>query len=215
MNVFILCTGRCGSMTFEKACEHITNFSTAHESRANKLNDERVNYPAHHIESDNRLLWFLPRLENHFIDKPCFYVHLKRDDEEVAQSYSKRYSKGLIMPAYSEGIILNGPPLTDEWKLVYARDYVRNANETIAKFLEKKENFIDIDIDNLEEGFKVFWQKIGAEGNLNSALNELNQKYNYSGSGGNHEGKEPHFAIRGFYKFFRFLKLLPGTFKIA
>ncbi len=215
MNVFILCTGRCGSMTFEKACLHINNFTTAHESRANKLGDERVNYPNYHIESDNRLLWFLPRLESQFIDKPVFYVHLKRNDEEVAQSYSKRFSKGLIMPAYSEGIILNGPSLTDEWKLSYARDYVRNANETINQFLKNKKNSIDIDIENLEEGFKLFWQRIGAQGDLDSALKELNQKYNYSGSGGKHEIKEPHFIVRGTHKFIRFLKLLPGTFKIA
>ena len=32
-------------MTFEKACLHITNFTTAHKSRADKLGDERVNYP--------------------------------------------------------------------------------------------------------------------------------------------------------------------------
>ena len=119
------------------------------------------------------------------------------------------------MPAYSEGIILNGPSLTDEWKLSYARDYVRNANETINQFLKNKKNSIDIDIENLEEGFKLFWQRIGAQGDLDSALKELNQKYNYSGSGGKHEIKEPHFIVRGTHKFIRFLKLLPGTFKIA
>lgn len=29
MNVFVLCTGRCGSMTFARACGHIRNFSAA------------------------------------------------------------------------------------------------------------------------------------------------------------------------------------------
>ena len=34
MNVFILNTGRCGSRTFARACAHITNYTSAHESRS-------------------------------------------------------------------------------------------------------------------------------------------------------------------------------------
>ena len=42
MNVFILCTGRCGSLTFTRACGHMTNFTTAHESRVALIGDARL-----------------------------------------------------------------------------------------------------------------------------------------------------------------------------
>ena len=43
-------TGRCGSTTFARACTHIANFTTAHESQRAPLGDERLNYPVSHIE---------------------------------------------------------------------------------------------------------------------------------------------------------------------
>ena len=35
MNVFVLCTGRSGSVTFYNVCKHIKNYTTSHESRKN------------------------------------------------------------------------------------------------------------------------------------------------------------------------------------
>ena len=32
-NVFVLCTGRCGSTTFTQACQHIQNYTASHESK--------------------------------------------------------------------------------------------------------------------------------------------------------------------------------------
>ncbi len=55
MDVFVLCTGRCGSTTFIKACAHITNYTAAHESRTGLLGSDRLDYPGKHIEADNRL----------------------------------------------------------------------------------------------------------------------------------------------------------------
>ncbi|MHC4834220.1 MAG: hypothetical protein ACYTFH_10095, partial [Planctomycetota bacterium] len=59
MNVFILSTGRAGSMSFERACSHITNYSAGHETRSGFLGQRRFDYPQNHIESDNRLAWLL------------------------------------------------------------------------------------------------------------------------------------------------------------
>ena len=55
MNVFVLCTGRCGSTTFACACRHIENYTAAHESRSHLAGPERFAYPEDHIEVDNRL----------------------------------------------------------------------------------------------------------------------------------------------------------------
>ena len=95
MNIFILNTGRCGSTTFIQACKHITNFSCAHESRTAILGKERMDYPDDHIEADNRLSWLLGRLDKKYGDDP-FYVHLKRNENDTARSFTRRYSSGII-----------------------------------------------------------------------------------------------------------------------
>ena len=85
MNVFVLCTGRCGSMTFAKACGHISNYTSAHESRKQlkpKAPRERFIYLDFHIEVDNRLAWFLGTL-NEIYGTNAFYVHLKREMKDT------------------------------------------------------------------------------------------------------------------------------------
>ena len=66
MNVFILCTGRCGSMSISRACKELDNYTSGHETRITKLGDERINFPENHIEADNRLAWFLGRLDEKY-----------------------------------------------------------------------------------------------------------------------------------------------------
>ncbi|WP_299044728.1 hypothetical protein [uncultured Thermosynechococcus sp.] len=55
MNVFVPCTGRCGSVTFAKACSFITNFRSAHKSRTFLRGEARLAYPSCPIGVDNRL----------------------------------------------------------------------------------------------------------------------------------------------------------------
>ncbi|WP_298976670.1 hypothetical protein [uncultured Thermosynechococcus sp.] len=59
MNVFVPCTGRCGSVTFAKACSFITNFRSAYESRTFLRGEARLAYPSRSIGVDNRLSQFL------------------------------------------------------------------------------------------------------------------------------------------------------------
>jgi hypothetical protein len=66
MQVFVLCTGRCGSMTFTRACQHMTNFTAGHESRKRFLFGEKLSYPRNHIEADNRLSWCLGVLNDRY-----------------------------------------------------------------------------------------------------------------------------------------------------
>ena len=87
-NVFVLCTGRCGSTTFVRACQHIENFTAGHESRAKLLGSDRVSYPKKHIEADNRLTWFLPRLTSNIDPDTTLFVHLTRSQSEVVKSFT-------------------------------------------------------------------------------------------------------------------------------
>jgi len=176
MNVFILNTGRCGSSTFIKACKHITNFSAAHESLATKLGEKRFAYSDNHIEADNRLSWFLGRLDEKY-GNDAFYVHLTRTNSEVISSFNKRENFG-IMKAYKEGILLGGEESQSANNI--AEDYINTIESNIHLFLKDKSNKMIFNLASASKDFKTFWQFISAEGDLNSALAEWKISYNKS-----------------------------------
>src|SRR6056297_1986666 len=112
-NVFVLSTGRVGSVTFGKACEHFTNYTSGHETRCRETDDARLAYPKGHIEVDNRLAWYLGRVEKTFGDN-AFYVHLVRDPEKIAASYDRRWTnRGSVLSAFTFGIRKQPRPDSD------------------------------------------------------------------------------------------------------
>ena len=175
MNVFILNAGRSGSTTFIRACEHITNYSSAHESRRSVLGPERLTYPRNHIEADNRLTWFLGRLDRSYGDR-AMYVYLRRDAEAIASSHSK-VDFG-TMRAYRNDMVFGLPRSTD--RLAVARDYVDTVDSNIEFFLRDKSNTMHIDLETAIEQFPEFWERIGAEGDLRAALMEFGVHHNSS-----------------------------------
>ncbi len=181
MNIFILNTGRCGSTTFIKACQHISNFSSAHESRSKLIGEERFNYPKNHIEADNRLSWVLGRLERVY-GNDAIYVHLKRDDNATASSFVKRFSRGIVK-AYKEGVLMGSfdeNALSNHAPLSVALDYCDTVNSNIELFLKDKSQKMDFWLENAQEDFPKFWQLIEAEGELEAALAEFATCYNAS-----------------------------------
>jgi len=175
MNVFILNTGRCGSTTFIMACEHITNFTSAHESRCDRLGEDRLAYPDNHIEADNRLSWYLGRLDSHYGDK-AIYVHLMRNSHDTASSYAKRLFPGGIIPAYRKGILQHLPD--DISDMSVSLDYYDTVNSNIEHFLKDKTRKMEFNLENAKEDFKKFWELIGAEGDLDAAMAEFDIPYN-------------------------------------
>lgn len=176
MNIFILNTGRCGSTTFIKACQHITNYTSLHESRANLIGNERLQYPDNHIEADNRLSWILGRLDQQYGDT-ALYVHLSRELAKTAVSFARRSEYG-IMKAYKEGILLGGEENQSDHDV--ALDYIDTIESNIELFLKDKSNSIKFSLESAAEDFKNFWERIGAEGDLESALAEWQVNYNAS-----------------------------------
>ncbi len=178
MNIFVLCTGRCGSLSFIKACEHMTNFSSGHESLVNQLGVKRFAYPENHIEADNRLSWFLGRLDKTYGDK-AFYIHLTRDKAATARSFAKRYGKGIIA-AYEQVILSpywpNDAIQTSPYQV--SMDYVQTVQANIRMFLENKTLTMQFELENWEEHFIEFWDCISAEGDLDAALREFNKLHN-------------------------------------
>ncbi|MCW9014383.1 MAG: hypothetical protein OQL06_11415 [Gammaproteobacteria bacterium] len=176
MNIFILNTGRCGSTTFIKACEHITNFTAGHETRANCIGEDRLDYPDNHIEADNRLSWVLGRLDKKY-GNDAIYIHLSRDKKKTIESFARRNDYG-IMKAYREGILLGGQDAQSSADL--ARDYIDTVEANIEFFLQDKTKKMQFSLENAKADFQVFWELIGAEGSLDEALMEWDVSYNAS-----------------------------------
>lgn len=173
MNVFVLCTGRCGSVTFEKACRYMSNYSSSHEAETGLHVTHRLNFNDNHIEVDNRLAWMLGALDHKYGDD-AYYVHLIRDRISTAKSYNARWEKDLsIMPAYTQGILMRDSQGLDD-----CIDFYDTVNTNITHFLKDKTRKIIINLDNIEEDYVRFWDAIGAEGDIDSAINELKQKHN-------------------------------------
>ncbi len=176
MNVFVLSTGRCGSSTFYEACSHITNFSAAHESRARILGDAHFAYPENHIEIDNRLTWFLGRLDKVY-GQDTYFVHLLRDEQRTAASYKKRYGSGIIR-GYAKGMMMGKHPKSVAMEVCI--DYCQTVNANIELFLKDKPHQMTIRLETATSQFVEFWNWIGAEGNLDKAVEEWGVAHNKS-----------------------------------
>jgi len=174
MNVFVLCTGRCGSKSFVQACSHITNFSAGHETRVQYVGTHKFSYPANHIEADNRLSWHLGRLDEIYGDD-AFYVHLHRNRSKVIASYAQRWAPvGGMMPAYRNGILRAGP----HSRSATAEDFVATVEANIASFLRDKTMKMSVALEDATEWFPDFWNRLGAEGDLDRALAEWSRTHN-------------------------------------
>ena len=198
MRVFAVGTGRVGSATFVKACNHATNFSAAHESRDDRLHD-RLDFPDAHIEADRLLSWFLGPLAARYPD--AFYVHLTRDEDDVVASFRPRFvdtwtrrgrirssvTKALrqdrrmnIEDTFAHGVISRREPWKDGEIDDVIRLYVHTVNENIRCFLAERSH-CNIDLRRGAHDFERFWYEIGAEGDLSAALHEYGIKHNATG----------------------------------
>lgn len=181
MRVFILSTGRCGSTAIYEACKHIKNYTTDHESLSQKFGADRFDYPQNHIESDNRLSWHLGELNSTFGDD-AFYVHLKRNKEDVANSFMKRFNGSVsIIAAFCSSIRMRPyTKLTELEKLEACYDYISTVNSNIEFFMANKSKKITLNLEDINVDFPIFWEKIGAKGDLLLALKEFEFKHNSS-----------------------------------
>jgi hypothetical protein len=176
MNVFILSTGRCGSTTFIRACRHITNYSSGHETRWGRLGTAHFDYPRGHIEADNRLSWFLGRLERAY-GNDAFYVHLKRNAVDTARSFTRRFDMGII-GAYRQSVLAGNADQADALEI--ALDYCDTVNSNIEFFLKDKPRQMTFSLEGAGHDFPEFWSLIEAEGDLDGALKEWRIAHNAS-----------------------------------
>ena len=176
MRVFVVGTGRCGTVTYSKACRHISNYTHGHESRMGEIADNRLDYPPRHIEVDNRLSWYIPRILR--LGWDVLFINLIRDIEETVNSFIKRHKSPALI-GWSIGVLYRGGNWTDGAPRSVARDYV----ETIRAWVEhalRDVNSITIDIAEPEYGFREMCRRIDAEVDMEVALSEFKVRYNAS-----------------------------------
>jgi len=181
-HIFVLGTGRCGTATFSAACAHFDNFTTTHESRSHLLGPTRFDYPDHHVEVDNRLSWFLGELDRRFDDDETFYFHLTRSSDEVIQSFARRWNSGFrssIGRAFGYGIVISGQERPAEEVESVLRFYVDTVTSNIDAFLHGR-NGMNVELENIEEQFDEFANRIGATGDFRDAHRELAIRHNAS-----------------------------------
>lgn len=179
MRVFILCTGRSGSLSFINACKFIQNYTQGHESNAKQIGQNRLSYPDQHIEADNRLSWFLGDLDKQYGNE-AFYVHLIREKEACVNSFNKRWdNQGSILNAFASGILMQKiSKLSNEERLKVAAQYYDTVNSNIDFFLKDKDHKMTAHLETLTSDFVNFWSQINAEGDLDSATQVFDQPLN-------------------------------------
>lgn len=181
--VFVLSTGRCGSTTFIRACDHLTNYTAGHETRAARVGDKRFDYAERHIESDNRLSWMLGELGRRFDPEETLYVHLTRDREEVAQSFLKRFdnpSRAGIITAFSHAIVMHRRDWPTHRRIDLCRFYVDVVTTNIEAFLRDRPHTLDVRLETADADFPRFLSLIRAEGDLAAAQAEWSTRHNAS-----------------------------------
>ena len=167
MNVFVVGSGRCGTMTFSRACSHITNFTSGHETSPG-----RMYFPDNHIEVDSHLCWYLPLVVDRYPE--AYWVHLQRRNLWMnVRSFIGRPGTKL----YSGFAYMN--KLSDR---AAATLLVRNANRLVEKLIPDAHK---IYIEEPKTEFARFWDAIGAVGDLTAALLEFDVKYNATPRGHN------------------------------
>lgn len=173
MNVFVLGTGRCGTTTWAQACSHVSNYTAGHETQCRNW-QSRLDYPDNHIEADHRLAFFLGTIDKRWGDEAT-YIHLTRDAEKVAESWSVRLGEAGMMKNWPRAVFYR-PKHLDH--LQAARIMVQTITDDIELFLRDKTRVVRATIEDPHEGFDTMWSMIAARGDRRAAHQTLDRVHN-------------------------------------
>jgi len=186
VRVFVIGTGRCGTRTFAQACKRIQNFTSAHESHSRRSIGD-LDYPDGHIEIDHHLSWGLPLLLDRYPASPdTLYVHLLRERAACVASLSRRIDMDMFA-ALSSFVTCNRR--TPELRRRAAEYFYDSRNAAIDLALRKPSigsgyalsvagNHLTVFVESLPEVWPLFWEVIGAEGDMEAAMAECRKRYN-------------------------------------
>lgn len=170
MNVFVIGTGRCGTLTFSKASKFFEGFTAAHES---KTKNNNLVYMDNHIESDPHLFWHLPNLIRQY--PKAIYVHLVREKTACVKSLSKRPS----LYNYAAISEMTSKAQTDLKKI--ASKYYDFINGFIENFfVGRKEIYIKMSLPPTEKEWASLHKALGKPKGFKRSFAVWNKKYNAS-----------------------------------
>lgn len=180
MRVFVLTTGRAASATFAEAAALIDGMTAGHETHRGML-EGRLDYPDSHIESDNRLVWFLGSLDRLYDDADTFYVYLHRDPERVARSYRERWHIAVsIVRAFYHALLMHRDKPDPNRALQACRLFVTTVEDNIRFFLRDRPNWVEVRVEFLEQDFFQFMDRAGLTGDREKIAAVLNSVRNIS-----------------------------------
>lgn len=85
------------------------------------------------------------------------------------------------MFAYRTEILMGAASKSRDIKLIeFARDYIETVTANISDFLSDKPHKMVFQLEEAERDLPIFWERISAEGDLESALMEWKTQHNSS-----------------------------------
>lgn len=188
MNVFVVGTGRCGTVTFTKACQHVTNFTAAHESTSGLTRAADLSFPAQHIEVNPHITWLLGPVAA--LHPDALWVHLVRAKEDVVASWMQRgrtHGPGVWSPLALR-VAPKGIRTDEQFRTIceLCYDAITHQVDAHLKTLPA-DRARTILLSDLAGGvsnpkaratWREFWQWIRAEGDFAASLAEWRIRYN-------------------------------------
>jgi len=166
MKVFVIGTGRCGSVTFSKACEHIEGYTAGHESHNGHVGNYR--YDDNHIEVDPRLSYSLPMLIKQNPD--ALFVHLYRNAGECIASLAKRDSLKKYAAFHFGASTINISHVAS----IYYNNTVGMIRHMLKDIIV---NSMEINLATVQDQWPAFLERINAEPD-DKQYEMLSQKFN-------------------------------------
>lgn len=167
--VFVVGTGRCGTVSFNHACRHMSNYQTGHESRCGFLE-----YPDQWIEVSHHLRCVITHLRYKYPD--ALWVHLLREPEACIKSLAA-LEDGKVMMAYRH---LYHSVVPSDRLIDIAFRYYWCENDNIRAQLAPipPEKRREMHLETIKDEWPEFWRWVGAEGDLGSSLASWDVKRN-------------------------------------
>jgi hypothetical protein len=172
MNVFVVGTGRCGTVSFATACKFMTSYTVGHETVCSTLM-----YPDQHIEVNGHLNIRLTQLIVKYPD--ALYVHLIRRKVQCVHSIAA-LSSGSVMQA----LHLIYPSVYPTDPLEIADVLYESVNWRIQTILQLVKHKMTIKLETVKSQWAEFWQRCQAEGDYQQSLKSWDTPHNVLLNGG-------------------------------
>jgi len=160
------------------------------------LGDSRIDYPENHIECDNRLSWFLPRLTRKYSTSAVLVI-LNKDHQQIAESYNKRWHNLGIMKAYSQGILMRDFSEND---VSVCKDYVESVYEHLSYFSKDWDKVVHVDLAAPETGIRDVLAYMDKSSHADEVISYMRtQRLNKSGMNFKDFLKMIRYGLRNIY----------------